>query len=196
MTAPVLTLHCPSMLYVDAETGLVYGARGEPRGVLNSSGYLVTTYKDQHTGRVTTKSNHRIVWEAISGHHGALPECLHVHHINGIRLDNRASNLEAIPAKDNIREAAARATALRQARKHLDEDTIAFIATSYGVLTDAEAAEQLDIPEAWIQAVRVHHANRELLNWHAERKRAKQHDRQRAKATNPQGKRRSDKAQD
>ena len=41
-----------------------------------------------------TKSQHRVVWEAI---YGKLPRGMVVHHINGIRSDNRKENLIALP---------------------------------------------------------------------------------------------------
>jgi len=41
-----------------------------------------------------TKSQHRVVWAIV---HGKLPEGMVVHHINGIRSDNRIENLIALP---------------------------------------------------------------------------------------------------
>ncbi len=40
------------------------------------------------------KGQHRLVWEAV---HGKIPEGVVVHHINGIRSDNRIENLIALP---------------------------------------------------------------------------------------------------
>ncbi len=37
---------------------------------------------------------HRVVWEKYNG---KIPEGFHVHHINGIRNDNRIENLELLP---------------------------------------------------------------------------------------------------
>ena len=41
---------------------------------------------------------HRWVW---TKHNGTIPECMHVHHINGKRYDNRIENLALVTNKQN-----------------------------------------------------------------------------------------------
>lgn len=57
-------------------------------------------YRDQgyikvHDGKGGKKREHRMIWEQ---HHGPVPEDWVVHHINGIRDDNRIENLQAMPS--------------------------------------------------------------------------------------------------
>ena len=42
------------------------------------------------------RAEHRLVWEAV---HGPIPEGYIIHHINGIKDDNRIENLEAMPRR-------------------------------------------------------------------------------------------------
>ena len=43
---------------------------------------------------------HRLVWEAA---HGPIPPGHHVHHVNGVKTDNRLENLELLRHADHIR---------------------------------------------------------------------------------------------
>jgi len=44
---------------------------------------------------------HRCIWEE---HHGKIPEGAHIHHINGIKDDNRIENLECLSNLDHMRK--------------------------------------------------------------------------------------------
>lgn len=65
----------------------------------NKDGYIVVLLRDHRlansNGRVM---EHRLIWEM---HHGELPDGWLVHHLNGIRDDNRIENLEAMPRKSH-----------------------------------------------------------------------------------------------
>lgn len=82
---------------VDAEAGVIFGKRGQPAGSRDSSGYLqVTVLID---GRKTLHSAHRWIWTHV---HGPIPEGLEVNHRNGIKTDNRITNLEVVTHQANI----------------------------------------------------------------------------------------------
>ena len=86
---------------VDAATGIVTGQRG-PIGSLNSCGYVFLTMSQ---GRGKTNQNalaHRVIWESV---HGPIPDGLTINHINGVKTDNRLSNLELMTAAENSRHA-------------------------------------------------------------------------------------------
>ncbi len=55
---------------------------------LNKKGYVVIRIDKKET------LEHRYVWEK---HHGKLPKNWLVHHLNGVRNDNRIENLQAMP---------------------------------------------------------------------------------------------------
>ena len=82
---------------VDAEAGIVYGKRGKPVGSLLTTGYI-------RIGRRTKPqlSAHRLIWESI---HGPIPDGLQINHINGVKTDNRISNLELVTRSGNMAHA-------------------------------------------------------------------------------------------
>jgi hypothetical protein len=85
---------------VDPDQGLVYGVRGEPftgKRPGAKGGYVVCKPDAEHLVLV-----HRIVWEFV---HGPIPDGLEVNHINGVKHDNRISNLEVVTHAENIRHA-------------------------------------------------------------------------------------------
>lgn len=57
-------------------------------------------------------SEHRVVWEQV---HGELPAGQHIHHINGIRGDNRPENLIALSASEHKKEHGSPSVALYHA---------------------------------------------------------------------------------
>ena len=75
---------------IDAEAGHVLGRSNKPARKL-SRGYVIV---GRRPGRVA----HRIIWERV---HGPIPEGMQINHINGIKNDNRISNLELVTPSQN-----------------------------------------------------------------------------------------------
>ncbi len=66
-------------------------------GKTTANGYVYIRTKRKSGGAGDSyKAEHHIVWEQ---HHGQLPKGYVVHHLNGIRDDNRIDNLIAMPRK-------------------------------------------------------------------------------------------------
>jgi DNA-binding XRE family transcriptional regulator len=70
------------------------------KGHTNPNGYRVVTLKDGEKRRVF--SMHSLVLEAFVG---SRPDGFVANHINGVKVDNRAANLEWITNADNARHA-------------------------------------------------------------------------------------------
>ena len=69
-------------------------------GKTTANGYIYIRTKRKSGGAGDSyKAEHHIVWEQI--HRRLLPENWIVHHLNGIRDDNRPENLEAMPRKQH-----------------------------------------------------------------------------------------------
>jgi hypothetical protein len=84
----------------DPERGLLFGVRNAPfRGKRPGSkgGYVVCKPDGRHLALV-----HRILWESVNG---AIPDGLEINHINGVKDDNRISNLEAVTHAENMKHA-------------------------------------------------------------------------------------------
>jgi len=68
-----------------------------------SSGYIAVYARDNE--RAFKKDGyiceHRLIWEKANG---SIPEGWHVHHINGVKTDNRLRNLIALPNGEHIRK--------------------------------------------------------------------------------------------
>jgi len=89
---------------IDYKTGIVYSrlsGKLKPVGALQSSGYLHMsagpTRKERHYIQL-----HRLIWISV---HGEIPKGYEPNHKNGIKTDNRLSNLEITTRSDNVRHA-------------------------------------------------------------------------------------------
>jgi len=83
---------------VGKKHGRYNGNRARVRGRRAKKGayiciWLPGHHLADHNGDVL---EHRLIWEK---HHERLPEKWHVHHLNGIKTDNRIENLKAMPYK-------------------------------------------------------------------------------------------------
>jgi DNA-binding transcriptional regulator YiaG len=78
---------------VDAEAGVVYGLLGKPIRRINGRGYVEVFRAGGYEGLV-----HRMVWESV---HGPIPDGMQINHMNGIKTDNRVSNLEIVTSQEN-----------------------------------------------------------------------------------------------
>jgi hypothetical protein len=83
-------------LRIDAELGIVYGRRGRPIGSVTTDGYLRIDLRARGEGSI---SAHRLIWITANG---PIPDGLEINHQNGIKLDNRISNLELVTRQGNV----------------------------------------------------------------------------------------------
>ena len=79
----------------DKDTGILYGKYGKPIGSVNHHGYLMSRIDGK------SQSVHRYVYMMVSGRD--IPEGYQVDHINGIKTDNRWSNLRLVTQTDNMK---------------------------------------------------------------------------------------------
>lgn len=86
---------------VDPDQGIVYGEKGQPlRGKRTTDGYRQLSFR--HGGSHVTPLAHVVIWEAV---HGPKPKGAQLNHINGVKHDNRISNLELVTCAENIAHA-------------------------------------------------------------------------------------------
>lgn len=91
-------------------------------GISRNGGYVYIHVQDPVTGKGKYKAEHTLVWEKHSGK--PLEKGMHIHHVNGVKDDNRPENLMArsltahalvIPKlQERIRELEAKCAALEQ----------------------------------------------------------------------------------
>ena len=79
----------------DPESGEMRRSGGKKSPSTNSQGYICFVFRGQYL------ASHRIAWAL---HYGKLPPPeMEIDHINGIRDDNRISNLRLVSMADNMR---------------------------------------------------------------------------------------------
>lgn len=84
---------------IDPINGIVYGPLGRPVGSRDTSGYLQI---DGRTRGLGIRSAHRLIWQAAVG---PIPDGMEINHRNGVKTDNRLSNLELVTHQENIQHA-------------------------------------------------------------------------------------------
>lgn len=83
---------------------------------IDKNGYVLITVEGKRI------PEHRLVWEH---HNGPIPKGWHVHHINGIKDDNRIENLQAMSVKEHahiIKVIQARVQQLEECNEHLERE--------------------------------------------------------------------------
>jgi DNA-binding transcriptional regulator YiaG len=77
----------------DATLGLVFGKRLKRAiGRVDGRGYI------EISSAGIVGLSHRMIWESV---HGPIPKGMQINHINGIKTDNRISNLELVTPSQN-----------------------------------------------------------------------------------------------
>lgn len=83
-------------LQFDFANGIVIGVRGSPVGSVKRHGYIeVFDAGKRHLA-------HRLLWEAANG---PIPKGMQINHKNGVKTDNRLSNMELVTPSQNIQHA-------------------------------------------------------------------------------------------
>lgn len=84
------------------ERGELIGMRGHPVRCLSGVGYVAAAVPKRYRIRGGPVLVHRVIWEYL---HGPIPAGLEINHINGVKTDNRISNLEPVTPRENMRHA-------------------------------------------------------------------------------------------
>lgn len=148
-----VVLHEPSGFLTWPSKGLIYGRAGEVIGSDCADGYVRVGPRQ---GLTNYQYPHRIIWEAV---HGRIPDGYQVDHLNGIKHDNRISNLDAVTQSENVRRAIAMGLApVGEARSDskLTAELVRQIrrTTKAGQKTVAQWARELGVDPATIRSAR------------------------------------------
>ncbi|WP_170218627.1 HNH endonuclease signature motif containing protein [Marilutibacter aestuarii] len=134
---------------VDPQDGVIYGVRGTPIGSLCADGYVRIGWLSRGC-----QYAHRVVYEAV---HGAIPQGLEIDHLNGIKADNRISNLEAVTRSENAKRALANGLAPvgeQRSQSKLTDALVSEIRATAGFKSEAEWARELGMDRSTIRAAR------------------------------------------
>ncbi|MFC3816397.1 HNH endonuclease signature motif containing protein [Lysobacter sp. GCM10012299] len=130
---------------VDVERGIIY-RKYIRKGLvplamtLNNSGYAVVPVGPK--GGTTSVTVHRLVWEAANG--VSVPTGQEIDHRNGIKADNRLSNLQLVTRAENASLAFGMARAKKEVARLCFRERLEIIKTEH-LKTEWEWGEELDV---------------------------------------------------
>lgn len=142
--------HEQSGLLVDPADGVIYGRAGATVGTRCGDGYV------RLGGRrgMSCLYAHRVIWEAVNG---VIPEGLEIDHLNGVKHDNRSSNLEAVTRQQNVQRAVAMGLSPigeQRSDAKLTEAQVVAIRQTVGSKTAAQWARELEVDRTTIRYAR------------------------------------------
>lgn len=142
------------------ELGTVYGPRNKPIGSKNQvHGY--NTVSVHQNGKVKQYRKHRFIVECYIG--SQIPEGMVINHINGIKTDNRLSNLEIVTHQQNTQHAVdlglmkPKSGELNGNCKITEETARAIIRSILANKTNLEISSEFNLSSKHISSIRRKH---------------------------------------
>lgn len=138
------------LIKVNLETGEIRNTRGHLVGNECDNGYIHLKLPNPYKpGERITVYNHRVVYFKKCLDEGrAIPDAgLQIDHINGIKRDNRADNLEVVTAKENANNEITKPYGAKNPNTKITEEQKKLILTmSKAGLSHREIIEKLQLP--------------------------------------------------
>lgn len=145
--------HARSGLLCDPESGVVYKKRGGRFKEVTRDGYRRASWGEN--GKVKNCGEHRVIYEAV---HGPIPAGMQVNHINGIKDDNRISNLELNTPQQNTFHAHATGLVKSLGENHrqakMTTEDVRQIRNTVGTVSIAEWARSLGVHKRTVSDAR------------------------------------------
>ena len=136
----------------DPENGIVFGKRGAPI-TKTSNGYI---YIYPKSGDKKLILCHRAIWISVNGE---IAEGLQINHINGIKSDNRISNLELTTPTENCLHAYklgfSSANGEMNGRAILNKTKVLEIKNLFGKYTGVQISRMYGVKQTTISQIRT-----------------------------------------